>query len=133
MVLAAIPVDKDRTFIHFSYAYGFGTMGRVAMQLYLGTTGRDKVGFTVAGTQPDGQPLHVGGMRGVVERNSMRYYLAIEAFLGSLSAPPQAQLEKRLRDWHAASERYPRQLHEIGQAEYLEMKRKEHARQQAAA
>ena len=133
MVLSAIPVDKDRTFIHFSYAYGFGTMGRVAMQLYLGTTGRDKVGFTVAGTQPDGQPLHVGGMRGVVERNSMRYYLAIEAFLGSLSAPPQAQLEKRLRDWHAASERYPRQLHEIGQAEYLEMKRKEHARQQAAA
>ena len=133
MVLAAIPVDKDRTFIHFSYAYGFGTMGRMAMQLYLGTTGRDKVGFSVAGTQPDGQPVHVGGMRGVVERNSMRYYLAIEAFLGSLSAPPQAQLEKRLRDWHAASERYPRQLHEIGQAEYLEMKRKEHARQQAAA
>jgi len=133
MVLSAIPVDKDRTFIHFSYSYGFGTMGRMAMQIYLGTTGKDKVGFTVAGTQPDGQPLHVGGMRGVVERNSMRYYLAIEAFLGSLSAPPQAQLEKRLRDWHAASERYPRQLHEIGQAEYLEMKRKEYARQQAAA
>jgi hypothetical protein len=132
MALAAIPVDNDRTFIHFSYSYGFGTMGRMAMQLYLGTTGKDKVGFTVAGTQPDGRPQHVGGMRGVVERNSMRYYLAIEAFLGSLSAPPPSQLEKRLRDWHAASERYPRQLHEIGQAEYLEMKRKEHARQQAA-
>ena len=131
IVLEAIPLDKDRTFIRFSYSYGFGTMGRMAMQIYLGTTGKDKVGFTVTGTQPDGQPQHVGGMRGVVERNSMRYYLAIEAFLGSLSAPPQAQLEKRLRDWYAASERYPRQLHEIEQAEYLEMKRKEHLRQQA--
>ena len=131
IVLEAIPVDKGSTFIRFSYSYGFGTMGRLAMQIYLGTTGKDKVGFTVTGTQPDGQPQHVGGMRGVVERNSMRYYLAIEAFLGSLSAPPQAQLEKRLRDWYAASERYPRQLHEIEEAEYLEMKRKEHVRQQA--
>jgi hypothetical protein len=131
IVLEAVPVEKNRTFIHLSYSYGYGTMGKLAMQIYLGTTGKDKVGFTVAGTQPDGQPQHVGGMRGLVERNSMRYYLAIEAFLGSLSAPPQAQLEKRLRDWYAASERYPRQLHEVGQAEYLEMKRKEYLRQQA--
>jgi len=48
-----------------------------------------------------------------------------------LPAPPQAQLEKRLRDWFAAVERYPRQLHEMEQGEYLEMKRKEYLRQQA--
>jgi len=131
IVLEAVPVEKGRTFIHLSYSYGFGMMGKLAMQIYLGTTGKDKVGFTVTGTQPDGQPMHIGGMRGVVERNSMRYYLAIEAFLGSLPAPPQAQLEKRLRDWFAAVERYPRQLHEMEQGEYLEMKRKEYLRQQA--
>jgi hypothetical protein len=62
----------------------------------LDTIGRSKVGFTVTGTQADGQPLHIGGTRGVVERNTMRYYLAIEAFLGALSAPPQARFEKRL-------------------------------------
>jgi len=106
-------------------------MGRVAMQVYLGTTGREKVGFTVDGTQADGQPQHIGGMRGVIERNSMRYYLAIEAFLGALSVPPQAQFEKRLRDWFAATERYPRQLREMEQTAYLEMKRREHQRQQA--
>ena len=103
------------------------------MQAYLGTIGSDKVGFTVVGKQSDGQPLHVGGMRGLVERNTMRYYLAIEAFLGALSAPPQARLEKRLHDWFAAVERYPRQLHEMEQAEYLDMKRKEYLRQQAEA
>jgi hypothetical protein len=124
-------VDNGRTFIHVSYAYGFGTVGRLALQVYLGTIGRSKVGFTVAGTQADGRPLHIGGMRGVVERNTMRYYLAIEAFLGALSTPPLARMEKRLRDWFAAAERYPRQLHEMEQDEYLDMKRKEHLRQQA--
>jgi hypothetical protein len=129
--LEAVPVDNGQTFIHFSYSYAFGLMGRLAMQVYLGTTGRSKVGFTVAGTQADGRPLHIGGTRGVVERNTMRYYLAIEAFLGALSAPPQARLEKRLRDWFAAAERYPRQLHEMEQGEYLDMKRKEYLRQQS--
>jgi len=130
-VLEAIPVDDGRTFIHLSYSYAFGLMGRLAMQVYLGTSGRSKVGFTVTGTQADGQRRHIGGTRGVVERNTMRYYLAIEAFLGALRAPPRARLEKRLRDWFAAAERYPRQLHEMEQDEYLDMKRKEHLRQQA--
>jgi hypothetical protein len=131
IVFEAVAVDSGRTFIHVSYAYGFGAVGRLAMQAYLGTLGRSKVGFTVAGTQADGRPLHIGGMRGVVERNTMRYYLAIEAYLGALSTPAQARLEKRLRDWFAAAERYPRQLHEMERDEYLDMKRKEYLRQQA--
>ncbi|MEO8144287.1 MAG: hypothetical protein ABI654_08745 [Betaproteobacteria bacterium] len=131
IMLEAVALDNGRTFIHLSYAYGFGAAGRLAMQVYLGTLGNNKVGFTVVGTQADGQRRYIGGMRGLVERNTMRYYLAIEAFLGALSAPPQAQLDKRLRDWFAATERYPRQLHEMEQGEYLEMKRREHQRQQA--
>jgi len=101
------------------------------MQAYLGTIGRNKVGFTVVGKQDDGQPRYIGGMRGLVERNTMRYYLAIEAFLGALSSPPQARVEKSLRDWFAAVESYPRQLHEMEQGEYLAMKRREYSRQQA--
>jgi hypothetical protein len=131
IVLEAVPLDGGRTFIHLGYSYSFGIAGRIAMQIYLGTTGRNKVGFTVEGTQADGQTRHIGGMRGLVERNTMRYYLAIEAFLGALAEPPRARLEKRLRDWFAAVERYPRQLHEMEQREYLEMKRKEYLRQQA--
>ena len=131
IVLEAVPVDGGRTFLHLSYSYGFGAAGRLAMQVYLGTVGSSKVGFTVTGTQADGQRQHIGGMRGVVERNTMRYYLAIEAFLGSLSVPPQARIEKRLRDWFAATERFPRQLREMERDDYLEMKRKEYQRQQA--
>jgi hypothetical protein len=131
VVLEAVPLENGKTFIHLSYSYAYGLVGRVAMQAYLGTVGRDKVGFTVAGTQPDGQPALIGGMRGVVERNTMRYYLAIEAFLGALSEAPHAQLEKRLHDWFAATESYPRQLHEMGEDAYLDMKRTEYRRQQA--
>lgn len=131
IMLEAIPLEDGPTFIHLSYSYAYGLVGRLAMRAYLATSGRNKVGFTVVGKQSDGRPLHIGGMRGVVERNTMRYYLAIEAFLGALSAPPQARLEKSLRDWFAAIERYPRQLHELEQSEYLDMKRKEYLRQQA--
>lgn len=131
IVLEAIPVETGRTFIHFSYSYSYGLVGRLALQAYLATIGRSKVGFALVGTGSDGQPLHIDGIRGLVERNAMRYYLAIEAFLGAMSAQPQERLEKRLRDWFAASERYPRQLHELEQAEYLDMKRKEYLLQQS--
>jgi hypothetical protein len=131
IVLEAVPLESGRTFIRFSYSYTYGLAGRLALQVYLATIGRSKVGFAVVGTRSDGQPVHIGGIRGLVERNTMRYYLAIEAFLGAVSAAPQERLEKRLHEWFAAIERYPRQLHEMEQGEYLDMKRKEYLRQQS--
>ncbi|MDP2134202.1 MAG: hypothetical protein Q8J99_11370 [Sulfuritalea sp.] len=128
IMLEAVPLDDGRTLLHLAYSYSFGFAGRLAMQAYLGTIASDKLGFTPIGKQADGQTAYIGGMRGLVERNTMRYYLAIESYLGALSAPPQARLEKSLRDWFAAVERHPRQLHELDQDEYLGMKRKEYAR-----
>ena len=100
------------------------------MRTYLNTVARDKVGFSVDPGTGGEPPQPVGGMRGAVERNTMRYYLAVDAFLGTLSTPPEARMEKSLRDWFAATEAYPRQLHEMDQNEYLVMKRKEYSRQQ---
>jgi hypothetical protein len=129
IVLEATPMEGGQTFVHLSYAYSYGVLAGLAMQAYLGTIGRDKVGFTVTGRDSDGRPRYVAGMRGLVERNTMRYYLAIEAFLGSRSAAPGARTEKSLRDWFAAVEAYPRQLHEMERVDYLAMKRKEYSRQ----
>jgi hypothetical protein len=36
-------------------------------------------------------------------------------------------MEKSLRDWYTAIERYPRQLHEMEEGDYLAMKRREFA------
>jgi hypothetical protein len=120
--LEAVKLDDQRNFLHFSYSYDYGVAARMATQSYLATIGRNKVGFSIVGHQANGQPDYVGGIRGIVERNTMRYYLAIEAYLG---APAPQQLEKRLSDWYAGIERYPLQLHNIERSEYLEMKRKE--------
>ena len=131
IALDAVPVEDGKTFIHLRYSYGYGSVGRLAMQTYLATLGRSKVGFTVVGVQPDGQSRYIGGLRGLVERNAMRYYAAIEAFLGAQSGSAQARFEKRMRDWYGAIELYPRQLHEVEQGEYLDMKRMENLRQQS--
>ena len=102
----------------------------MAMLAYFNTAGRNKVGFSVTGTDQGGKPIYIDGMRGLIERNTMRYYLAIESFLGSLTAPKDAQFEKRINDWFTAVERYPRQLHEMEKTDYFVMKRKEYLRQQ---
>ena len=130
IVLQAIPLDGGRSFIHLRYSYSYGFAGRMAMKAYLATVGSDKVGFTGSGKSPDGKPAYIGGVRGVVERNTMRYYLAIDAYLGALSAAPEVCLERRLQNWFTATERYARQLHEMERGEYVAMKHAEYRRQQ---
>jgi hypothetical protein len=122
IVVEVAPMDAAHTMLHMSYAYGFGFAARVAMNTYLSTAGASKVGFSVAGKDSDGQPRYVGGVRGLVERNTMRYYLAIDDYV---AAPAPSQLEQRLNTWFDATERYPRQLHEVEKNDYLVMKRDE--------
>jgi hypothetical protein len=136
IVLEAVSIGGGRTFLHLTYSYDYGFAGRLAMKTYLATIGSDKVGFTIASKQPNGQPNgqpdYIGGVRGLVERNTMRYYLAIDAYLSAVAAPPAEQLEKRLQKWFTATERYSRQLHEVDRATYLDMKHSEYLRQQTA-
>jgi hypothetical protein len=120
IVLEATPADGGKTAIHLGYAYAYGTAARLAMKGYLSTLGSDKVGFT-----PQGQGGYIGGVRGVVERNTMRYYLAIDSYL---NAPAPGQLERRLGAWFDATEQYARQLHEVDRNDYLVMKRHEFQR-----
>ena len=132
ILLEAVALDTGRSFVHLSYAYGYGTAARMAMQVYLATIGRNKVGFSVVGHEANGAPQYIGGTRGVVERNTMRYYLALEAYLGALGLPAAQQAERRLNDWFAAVERYPAQLHELELGQYLALKREQLQRQQVS-
>ena len=120
-----VPFDEHRSLVHVNYAYGYGLAARLAMQAYLATLGRDKVGFSIVGRGADGQPLRVGGLRGVLERNTVRYSLAIEAYFEARAAPASQRLARRLADWFDATERYPRQLHEIDRDAYVAMKLRE--------
>jgi len=130
IAVEASPLDATHTILHMSYAYGFGFTARTAMSVYLSTAGASKVGFSTSGKEADGSPHYIGGVRGLTERNTMRYYLAIDAYLAAYSLPAADQFEKRIREWYASTERYAPQLHEMEQNEYLDMKRKEMRRQQ---
>ncbi|WP_143684836.1 hypothetical protein [Variovorax sp. KK3] len=121
--LEATPLPNGKTFMHLGYAYAYGTAARIAMRGYLATLGADKVGFTVTGKDASGQPEYMGGVRGVVERNTMRYYLAIDAYMDS-----PKQVPKRLEAWFDSTERYAKQLHEVERDDYLTMKRNEYKR-----
>lgn len=130
IVLEAVPLSEGKSFIHLTYSYGYGMAAQLAMSAYLSTIGSDKVGFTRSGT--GNRDAYIGGVRGVVERNTMRYYLAIDSYLSAINVPPGQQLDRRLSAWFDATERYPRQLREIERDDYLEMKKSEHKRQQTA-
>jgi hypothetical protein len=119
-----------RTFMHLVYSYDMNLAARMAMWTYLETIGSDKVGFTPAGTETDGSADYIAGVRGLAERNTMRYFLAIDSYLGSVGMPPAAGLDHRLQSWFNAVEQYPRQLHEIDRGDYLAMKHAEYLRQQ---
>ena len=126
--LQATPIDARRTFLHMSYAYGYGMAAKVATQAYLGTIGSQKVGFSSSERGADGKPVYIGGVLGLLERNTMRYYLAIDSYLASYAMPAAERTEKALQTWYDATERYATQLHEMEKSEYMAMKRKEVAR-----
>jgi hypothetical protein len=132
MSIELVPFE-GRSLLHLSYGYSYGVTANMAMQTYLATLGRNKVGFTVVGKTDDGQPIYVNGIRGVIERNVMRYYFAFDAYLGAQRRPPPDRLLKSLQDWFDATERHPRQLHEVTRREYMEMKLREFERQRVTA
>ncbi len=123
-----VPLDAGHAFLHFGFAHNAGGLARLAMQAYLATAGRDKIGFTVVGREADGSPRHLRGERASVERNVMRYYLALLAHCGARSGSPEERLQARLRAWFALTEQHAAQLHEYDLADYLREKQQDRAR-----
>ena len=133
IVFELTPLEGQRTFLHFSYGYSYGTMARMALGIYLATAGRNKIGFTVVGTDKDGKPQYVQGERGSIERNVMRNYLALQAYTSVPSGAGQSLMDARLRAWFALTERHAPQLHELTVEEYLAQKHEDLAHPLTAA
>ncbi|RZK99606.1 MAG: hypothetical protein EOP36_18800 [Rubrivivax sp.] len=131
-VVEAVSLPNNRSFIHLSYSYASSMAGHLATKAYLATAGRSKVGFSRTGVDEQGNPVYIGGVRGAVERNAMRYYLAIDACLQALDTPGDQRFERRLERFLASMEQYPRQLHEMDGQTFLDIKRRQHARQRQA-
>jgi hypothetical protein len=130
IALELTALDDRRSFMHIRYSYTQGFLARCAASVYFSTRGRNKVGFTWI--HDEDQPPHlVRGIRAALERNTMRYYLAIDAYLHALGSPPPQRFEQSLERWFADTERFARQLREVDHDAYVSMKRGQYLRQQA--
>jgi hypothetical protein len=57
ILVEAVPAEGGgKTFMHLTYSYSYGLAGKLAMQAYLGTSGRGKVGFTITGNGAEVSP-----------------------------------------------------------------------------
>ena len=132
--LRAIALGADTSFMHLHYSYSTSFAGRLATEVYLQTLGRGKVGFSkdapdLAQRMPPAEGPFVGGVRGIVERNTMRYFLGLSCALQFASNDTPAQRFAQMAPcWYDETERYPLQLHEMPRQDYLDMKRAEYAR-----
>ncbi|MCC6195492.1 MAG: hypothetical protein IT518_13595, partial [Burkholderiales bacterium] len=124
LVLEATPIG-ERTFVALRYAFRPSVGSRLATAGYLATAGNGKAGFTVVGRRADGTPEWIGGVRGIVERNAMRNFLALDAWLETRDAPAGDRPRQRLQRMAALTERYPTQLVEMPAAEYVALKERE--------
>jgi hypothetical protein len=100
----------------------FGTRG------YLATLGRDKIGFTLTGGDAD-NPEYIQGILGIVERNAVRYYLALQAYLETRQLQPGLRFAAAAELWYDLTEQFHDQLYEMDRADYLDIKRRERIQQ----
>jgi len=125
MRFEALPLDAGRTFVHVSYEYRDSVALRFAGKAYFATLARGKVGFTVTGKDENGKPVYISGPRGAIERNAVRYYFAIQAFMDTLCYPEKSRFNQRISVWYDLTSRYRKQLFELEKQDYLAFKTKE--------
>jgi hypothetical protein len=130
MRFEALPLPGERTFVRVSYAYSHGFAIALAAKAYFAIFGRDRVGFTVKGTDSKGDLIYIGGPRGAIERNVVRYYLGIKSFMDTHSYPEESRFQMRISQWYDLADRYRKQLHDLEKKEYLTLKTEEHKQQQ---
>jgi hypothetical protein len=128
IIIEAILIGNE-TLIHMAFSYNGSIISNSATAAYLSTTGRDKVGFSFVG-QNTGSPVYVKGVQGIIERNVMRYFLALSVYLDTINLNSSDKFIRRAEAWYDLTEQYATQLHELNKQEYLEAKQREYTNQQ---
>ncbi len=123
--VGAIGLPDGRSFVRLHYGYTEGWATRIATRAYLATFGRRKIGFSVTGRTATGDPIYVRGAAGALERNALRYHLAIEAWFDTLAKHEGDRFEARVARWYDLTDRHSEQLYEMSRETYRDMKRRE--------
>ncbi|MCK5335762.1 MAG: hypothetical protein KAQ67_06355 [Gammaproteobacteria bacterium] len=117
-----VKFDND-TLIHFSLAYNSSFSSRLGARAYLATIGSDKKGFSQT-INAEGKKEYIKGVEGIIERNVMRYFLALNAYLDTVNGA-----DNMMSVWFDETEKYYDQLHELDKADYIRDKKLEFQQQ----
>lgn len=131
MRFEAIPATGGKTFVHVSFGYGESAALRAVEKVYFATLGRDKTGFTVEERDKDGKPVYVGGRRGAIERNTVRYYFAILSYIKMKRFPAEQRFSRSAGEWYDLTSRFRKLDFGLDRKEYLDIKARERRNQLA--
>jgi hypothetical protein len=118
-----------KTVVGLSSSFEPSMLSRILTGIYLGTVGRNMIGFSREATEAGVPAGYVRGVKGMIERNVMRYYLALNAFLDTSDLPAGRRFEARASLAYDLMDLYPAQLRQMDKAEYLDIKTREHQNQ----
>jgi len=126
--LRAVPFN-GQTLISVNSLYAPGRLTRMATYTYINVFARDKPGFTMVKPAGADRPLPITGFPAIIERSSVRAYLALKSMMVNRHLRPDQQYEARLRTWYDLNVPYNKQLYELERSQYLDIKRRERANQ----
>lgn len=121
--LEAEPHDEQHSRVRFVYQMRYGLIARSALFVYLKTLGSGKKGFS-----RDAQGEVIEGVRGILERNAMRYLLALSAYFQNSQAGKP--LATSLKLWHDYARVFQSELDEVPWQQYQALKLREYRDQQ---
>jgi hypothetical protein len=113
---------SEGTLLRLGMSYDTSVFSRAATFTYLQTLGRNKIGFTIVSHDEHGEPIYIDGVKAIIERNVMRYFLALSVYLKATRQAGRVAFRTMLGQWFDATERYHAQLYEYGRDTYIKAK-----------
>lgn len=129
LVMEAMAMNGE-TMLHFKSSLEMSTASRLVAATYLATLGRHRIGFSLVDDR-EGKKTPIKGIQGMIERNAMRYYLALQTHMEQRKEPETHRFEQSINAWYDLTERYHDQLYEVSREEYIENKKRERLNQTA--
>ncbi len=120
---------ENGTYAQIRSSQKTGGAATAAVNLYFNTLARNKVGFSVVGTDSKGNPKYSVGSQAALERNVVRYLLALRIFMQTHTVDGAEGMRTRTELWYDATDRYAEQLYEVDRDDYLRDKEKEYRHQ----
>lgn len=105
--LEALPFENNMSFIHSRYSFNYGALGYFLMKIF----GGSKIGFSIIGTNSDGNPVYAEGFRGLVERDVVCHYLAIVAYFDILGTSSDQRFERQSVQWYDLTVPFKKQFY----------------------